>query len=735
MTRTDGSVSNAAGRAVHTGWLKGARLAWAVVTLLVLALELTGIAALYDLQTARFGQSLSDAGISPSAMAALVVLVNLAVVLAHLSVASLIYLRRPRDPVALLVAWTLVTNGALLPLVFTFESVAAAPAVQLALNLVVFLGLVTSVATLYLFPDGRFVPRWTPVLLAVWALGGFLAIFFPTLPVSPASWPLALQLAILAVWVGTGLYAQLFRFSHAAGPVEQQQIKWAGLGLLAAAVTPLVYFLPSVILTAVDVSGLPNLLVNRIGPALFAVPALAGVLLVLALRLLSLLFPVSFGVAILRYRLWDIDLVINRTLVYGSLTAVVIALYVLIVGGLALVLQTQTSLAAAVAAAVVVALLALPMRQRLQRSVNRLMYGERDDPRAVLSKLAMTLETASAPADVLPNLARSVAESLRLPYVAISVRDGEESRVVAQHPPSPPAPLPLRERGATTGLPSPSGTGGEGETLSLVYQGAVVGELHVAPRAPGEAFSTADLRLLADLARQAGPAVHAVQLTTDLQLARQRLVTTREEERRRLRRDLHDGLGPQLASLSLKADTARNLVANDPAAVDRLLVEFKGQTQDAIGDIRRLVHGLRPPALDQLGLAGALREQANSLSGDRGVQITLSAPKMMAALPAAVEVAAYRIVTEALTNVVRHAGATRCTVWLCLDDAALHLAVDDNGAGLPADYRAGVGLSSMRERAEELGGACRIEARAEGGTRVAAVLPLPPGFTKSMELP
>ena len=722
-------------RATGIGW-KAARLAWIAVTLLVLALELAGLAALYDLQLARFSQSLSDAGISAAAMAALVVAVNLAVVLAHLAVATLVYLRRPRDPVALLVAFTLVTNGALLPLVFTFQSVALAPAMQLALNFIVFLGLVTSVATLYVFPDGRFVPRWTPLLLAVWALGGFLAIFFPALPISPATWPQAVQLAILALWVGAGLYAQIFRFEHAAGPVEQQQIKWAGLGLLAAAVTPLIYFLPSVILPAIDVSGLPNLLVNRIGPALFAVPALAGVLLLLALRLLSLLFPISFGVAILRYRLWDIDFVINRTLVYGSLTAVVVVIYGLIVGGLTLVLQTQARAALAVAAAVVVALLALPRRQRLQRAVNRLMYGERDDPWAVLSKLAMTLEAASAPADVLPNLARSVAESLRLPYVAISVGDGEGSRVVVEHSPSPPAPLPEGE-GSAGKLPSPPGrgAGGEGtarpalscpggETLPLVYQGAVVGQLFVAQRAPGEAFSSADRRLLADLARQAGPAVHAVQLTADLQLSRQRLVTTREEERRRLRRDLHDGLGPQLASLSLKADTARNLVASDPAAVDRLLTEVKSQTQDAISDIRRLVHGLRPPALDQLGLAGALREQATALSGNGGVQIVVAAPDDLPTLPAAVEVAAYRIVTEALTNVVRHAGAHRCTVWLCLDADALNLAVDDDGAGLPADYRSGVGLASMRERAEELGGVCRIEPRAEGGTRVAARLPV-----------
>lgn len=704
---TDGPVAGVSPRSGRPyGLWKLARAAWIAVTLLVLALELGGISALFALQHARFGESLSDAGISPAVVAGLVVVANLVVVLAHLAVATLIYLRRPRDPVALLVAYTLVTNGALLPLVFTFESAAVAPAVQLGLNLVVFLGLVTSVATLYVFPDGRFVPRWTPVLLAVWTLGGFLAIFLPASPVSPASWPLALQLVILAVWVGTGLYAQLFRFGNAAGAVEQQQIKWAGLGLLAAAVTPLVYFLPNVILTTVDVSGLPNLLVNRIGPALFAVPVLAGVLLLLLMRVMSLLFPISFGVAILRYRLWDIDLVINRTLVYGSLTGAVVAIYVLIVSGLSLLLQTQTTAMTTIAATVLVALLALPLRDRLQRAVNRLLYGERDDPWAVLSRLGVMLETASQPDDLLPNLARTVAESLRLPYVAISVVEGDGSRVVAAHPPSPPTTLM------------------QGDTLPLIYQGSIIGHLYAEIRAPGEPFSSADRRLLAGLARQAGPAVHAARLTVDLQHSRQQLVFTREEERRRLRRDLHDGLGPQLASLSLKADTARNLVEEDPATAARLLFDVKTQTQDAIGDIRRLVHGLWPPALDQLGLAGALSEQASALSSANGVQIVLAAPEALPSLSAAVEVAAYRIVTEALTNVVRHAGATRCTVWLCPSETELHLAVDDDGRGVPDSYRAGVGLTSMRERAEELGGAFRIERLPEGGTRVVASLPV-----------
>jgi signal transduction histidine kinase len=262
------------------------------------------------------------------------------------------------------------------------------------------------------------------------------------------------------------------------------------------------------------------------------------------------------------------------------------------------------------------------------------------------------------------------------------------------------------------------------ETVSfpLIRQGVTVGSLTVAPRAPGESFSPADRRLLASLAQRAGAAVETVQLTADLQRSRERLVLAREEERRRLRRDLHDGLGPQLAALALKLDAARNLLAGNPQQAGQLLDDVRAQTQAAIGDVRRLVYDLRPPALDQLGLVGALQQQAaQSTTPDLAVRVV--APPDLAALPAAVEVAAYRIVAEALANVVRHTQARRCTVWLCLDDA-LYVAVDDDGTGLPADLRAGVGFLSMRERAAELGGACRIERRPEGGTRVIARLPV-----------
>jgi signal transduction histidine kinase len=216
-----------------------------------------------------------------------------------------------------------------------------------------------------------------------------------------------------------------------------------------------------------------------------------------------------------------------------------------------------------------------------------------------------------------------------------------------------------------------------------------------------------------------------VRLTTDLQHSRERLVTAREEERRRIRRDLHDGLGPALASLTLKLDAANNLIAHNPSVAKALLLELKGQTQAALADIRRLVYALRPPALDELGLVSALREHLASGHAGNGLDTVIEAPEALPPLPAAIEVAAYRIVLEAHTNAARHANAHHCKIRIWIDDA-LHLEIIDDGVGLPHDIRAGVGLTSMRERAAELGGTCIIEPRkGGGGSQVRAQLPLP----------
>lgn len=418
------------------------------------------------------------------------------------------------------------------------------------------------------------------------------------------------------------------------------------------------------------------------------------------------LFPLGFvgavAVAVLRYHLFDIDIVINRTLVYGAVTAIVVVLYGLVVGSLSALFESSGNFLISLLATGLIAVIFQPLRERLQRSVNRLMYGERDDPYTMLAQLGQRLKATLTPDRVLPTIVETVAQALKLPYVAIALKQGD-----------------WLVSAATFGLLKDKPL-----RLPLVYQADLIGELILAPRGPGEPFSPADLRLLDGLAHQVGIAAHAVRLTADLQRSREQLVTAREEERRRLWRDLHDGLGQALASLTLQLDALRNLLPHDPAAAVPLVSDLKAETQAAITDIRRLVYELRPPALDELGLVAALREHVEQYNHADNLSVRLEAPERLPPLPAAVEVAAYRIALEAVTNVVQHANAHSCTMRLTLTDG-LCLEVIDDGCGLPARRSTGVGLRSMQERAAELGGSCLIELAQTGGTRVLARLPLP----------
>ena len=421
------------------------------------------------------------------------------------------------------------------------------------------------------------------------------------------------------------------------------------------------------------------------------------------------------SLSLLRYRPWDIDLLINRILVYSMLTISIVAIYILVVVGLGMLFQAHSNLGIALLATGLVAVLFQPLRTRLQQAINHLLYEDRDESYRVISRLGRRLEATLAPEAVLPTIVETVAcrvpiyraRALKLPYAAIALKQGDEWTVAASF-------------GVLQDEPV---------RLPLVYHTEQVGELVLAPRAPGERFTPADRALLEDLARQASLAAHAVRLTADLkrltvdlQRSYERLVTVREEERRRLRRDLHDGLGPQLASLTLKLETARNRLAHDPLA-QALLSDLTQQTQATVADIRRLIYALRPPALDELGLISALRE-LTLLSSDQ-VAMHLDAPDCLPELPAAVEVAVYRIAQEALTNVVRHAHAHHCDLQLDLDEPAgrVSLSIQDDGCGLPPSRGVGVGLVSMRERAEELGGTWTIEQVPTGGTRVLARLP------------
>jgi len=504
------------------------------------------------------------------------------------------------------------------------------------------------------------------------------------------------------------LFSLILRLRRARGD-ERQQLMW----FLYAAV-PAALGLSAVILEFIIFRFTTDLLFATVH---LESPWLYFFTYVYYISLLALLLlPLFTYIAISRHGLYDIDRLINRTLLYGALTACIAGIYALAVGGIGTVFEARGNLGVSLLAAVLVTVLFQPLRSRLQRGVNRLMYGERDDPYAVTSRLGRRLEAAIEPEAVLPTVTETIAQALKLPYVAILLKEGDGFRTAAAYGP------PVKES----------------EAFPLVYQREEIGRLLIAPRAPGEEFSATDHRLLEDLARQAEVAVHAVKLSTDLQHSREQLVATREEERRRLRRDLHDGFGPTLASLGLGLNVARKLMANEKLQdADRVLDRLEQETEETVADVRRLIYGLRPPALDDLGLVAAFRQQAEShgfvIEGEvtknraGSVIFSLEAPEELPSLPAAVEVACYRIAQEALTNVSRHARARTCRVHLAVDRASamLELEIADDGVGMPEGRRAGVGLSSMRERAEELGGTCGVKPAPTGGTRVLARLPLP----------
>jgi two-component system, NarL family, sensor kinase len=417
--------------------------------------------------------------------------------------------------------------------------------------------------------------------------------------------------------------------------------------------------------------------------------------------------PLAIGIGILRHRLFDIELVLSRTLTYGGLTVLVIATYAAVLAGLGSVVNDRG--AVGLVAVGIVAVIIQPVHARLRRRVDRWVYGDRSDPYAALRRLSDRLAESLSPAQVIEIVTSSIAEALRVERVVVELDRDAAARPAANGS--------TEDDGKTTGE----------VRVPLAYQGERFGDLVVVLPA-GFVLGVADHQLLDDLARQAAVIVNAVHLTLDLQNSRARLVTAQEEERRRLRRDLHDGLGPTLAAIVLKLNAVGGLV-DEPVAT-ALLTQLRQETRAAIADIRRLVDDLRPPALDEVGLVAALQQKAASLSRHADGQVAdaividVAGPAHTQALPAAVEVAAYRIATEALTNVVRHSGAARASVDVSVN-GALVISVADNGTRPWDPTRVGVGLSSMRERAEELGGSCTVTPRPEGGTVVRAVLPLP----------
>lgn len=539
-------------------------------------------------------------------------------------------------------------------------------------------------ALLMLFPNGKFVPAWTRwvVILSI-PLSVGLAMISPLARFSRSQEPLFTGTVVifLIVFSFIGIYAQVYRYRKISTPDERQQTRWVIYGFTFWISYSIIATIPYTYLNNLP----PDASIPWWGPA-------SELGWWFSLNIL----PVSLTIAITKSKLWNIDIVVNRTLVYGLLTVATMAMYILIVGAFGNFLSINNRSITAFLATGLVAILFHPLRERLQNGVNRLMYGERDNPLSVLSKLGKELEHAGSPEDTLTSITRTVATTLKLPYAAIEL--GENHKIIASY-----------------GIPKHKML-----YLPMQYQNKTSGYLVVSQRSTGETFQPLEMQLLDNIARQAGAAAHAARLTADLLSSRQELVTAREEERRRIRRNLHDGLGPQLASQTLTLTAARRLLSDDPKTADHLIQQAIKHAQTSTDDLRRLVYDLRPPALDDLGLIGAMQSRAHHFESE-GLRITLDLPDSLPQLPAAVEVACYMIFQEALTNVVRHAGASECAVILKVKPE-LVLSIIDNGRGIDPQHASGVGLNSMRQRAEELGGNFQVLSSPHKGTHLIAHL-------------
>ncbi|WP_143591755.1 sensor histidine kinase [Thermoactinospora rubra] len=501
-------------------------------------------------------------GIPAESWAALVALPGLIVTAASVTAAALV-VRRETSWFRLYLGFALVlfaTAGSETPLVMA----ALYPELDAVARTVQGLAWIALFPIAYVFPDGRFVPGWSRWLAGGWAC--YLLLGLAQVAGSPE-----VDVAVTLVLVGTCVAAQVYRYVRVSGPVEKQQAKWLmmAVGLwfafaLTLNVTPL------------------GALYGEASPR----GLIAFVIIAVATAVIMSLIPAAVAIAVLRHRLFDLDVWLNRALVYGVLTAFVVAAYAAVVGGIGALWTEGAAGVLPVAAAAAVALVFSPLRDRVQRQVNRLMYGERGDPYLALSGLARQLSGVVQPEEIAPAIVETVKRTIKTPYAALELAG---------------------EIVASTGRRA-----GPTESFPVSHRGEALGTLIVGT--PGDTLSSRDRLLLSDLAGHSGAALHGAleslrihRLAADLQKAREQLVLAREEERRRLRRDLHDSLGPALSGIALTVDAARAVMATDPAAAGELLDALKEQSGQTLEEVRRLARLLRPPVLDELGLIGALK--------------------------------------------------------------------------------------------------------------------------------
>ncbi|MBB5773714.1 sensor histidine kinase [Nonomuraea jabiensis] len=527
------------------------------------------------------------------------------------------------------------------------------------------------------FPTGRSAGSWWRryeyFVVATIAISASLSAFSPSTRATPLDLPNPLSIpalvyldpvnetltSLLVVHAAVGLACLVLRYTH-GDAVTRQQLRW-----IATAGAMLIM---GVIADAFLTSWLPE-----------------------ALGIAAL--PAAIGVALLRYRLWDLGLVIRRAVVYALLTGLLLLTYV---GGVLALRSLLPDLLPEILLTGLTAIVALPLRALLQATLDHVLYGARRDPYSVIRALGHRLQAEATP--LLPMVVTALAESLRLPYVAIELADGSIA--------------------ASTGSPHDDKAV---EAQLLHHRTELVGKLVAGRRHPAEPLTPHDRSFLEGISGHLGTAVHSAAVDEELRRSHERLLATRDEERLRIQRDLHDQLGPLLGAASLRTRAARNLLGT-PGRLDDVLAAIGDDLNRALAEIRRILADLAPGPCDGQGLLAALRWHASLWTGNPSLRLDL--PPSLPPLDAHIEAAAYRIAVEALHNARRHSRGSQVTMRVRLSQDSLHLDVIDDGVGFPAHIQPGVGLNSMRARAEQIGGSLELRTSQGGGVRVRSVLPV-----------
>lgn len=418
------------------------------------------------------------------------------------------------------------------------------------------------------------------------------------------------------------------------------------------------------------------------------------------------IFPIVMCAVLNKNDLWKSDPFVRRVVLYSSLTLITLLMYFSLVGAFGLLFRQRFGFLSSLIATGFIAVLFNPIQQTLRKRINQMLYGQRDEPYRVINELGKGMKGSVDTETTLTNFCESTASVLKLPFMGIWLDDEEDN--------------PIASSGEFSGT--------DIVDFPLNYESIQLGTLKVARRSEGEHFIESETVLLSTIAQHVSVIVHNYLLARALQNSRELLVQNREEDRKRIRRDLHDGLGPTLASTALQLETARQLMYTDPDKGSDILKNLEGKISETLTDVRTLVHGLYPAIVDQLGLENALRRELESFASQQ-LDIKFQIEGSLDNIPVAHEVATYRIIMEAVHNVYKHAKASECIVAIYVTPKALTFNIQDNGIGFNIDpfstYKGdGAGLNSMRQRAEELGGIARFTPIAPQGMIVSISLPI-----------